>query len=319
MNIFKKIFSKKEKNYTKDDIALEIIKYITNEPQTNMYKTSIQLRLVNEKPSKSCTVDSMEKFLERKNTIEGIISYELLIRWISENTSKTNMIQTKINLKNDIINIKYENNEKLDFMITKVNEIKNIIQNMGVTPTIEEKIKEEPKVELVSLGILGDYNIYDIEYETINQITKEQEYNKIKEVMEGFAKNIEKINNGLFYEIYSNLDCVVAPLWEDESFNKIINIEKLPQEFSEISEEEKHKILFDFNSEINKNNIIEITKIEKPFWNIENIKNDLIIKYVKIEEEYNEIIIEFNGILNCFIAYIEIDTNNYEITNFDPS
>lgn len=319
MNIFKNLFKKENKSYTNEDIALEISKYLFTQEKNEKYKTSIQLRLVNEKSSKSCTVDSIEKFIERKNTIEGIIRYELLIRWISEDASKTNMIQTKIDLINNIISIKYENNENLDFIVTKVIEIKNIIQNMGITPNIEEKIKEEPKIELISLGILGEYNIYDINYETPNNITKEQEYQKIKEVMEGFKNNINQINNSLFYEIHSSLDCVVANLWEDKSFNKIIEIDKLPQEFNELSSEEKHKILFNFSENITKENIIEITNKEKSFWNIDNIKNDLIIKNVKIEEEYNNLIIEFSGILNCFIAYVEIDTNNYKITNFDPS
>ena len=188
MNILKKIFSKKDKTYTKEDITSEIIKYLFNLPEIDRYKKTIQLRLVNEKPSKSCTVDSIEKFQERKNTIEGIISYELLIRWISENTSKTNMIQTKIDLINDKINIKYENNENLDFIISKVNEIKSLVQNMGKTPSIEEKIKEEPKTELISLGILGDYNIYNIDYESKNKISKEEQYNKIKEIIKGFQK-----------------------------------------------------------------------------------------------------------------------------------
>lgn len=319
MNIFKRLFSKKEKNYTKEDIALEVSKYLFEQKQNETYKTSIQLRLVNEKPSRSCTVDTIEKFIAKKNTIEGIIRYELLIRWISEDSSKMNMIQTKIDLVNNSINIKYENNENIDFTESKVNEIKNIIQSMGITPTIEEKIKEEPKFELISLGILGEYNIYDINYETTDSITKEQEYKKIKEIITNLKNNINKINNSLFYEIHSNLDCVVANLWEDESFNKIIDVTKLPQEFSNLSNEDKHKTLFDFNENVTKENIIQITKLEKPFWNIENIKSDLIIKNVKIEEQYNKLIIEFNGILNCFIAYVEIDTNNYEITNFDPS
>lgn len=319
MGLFDKIFKKEEKEYTNHDIVLEIINYLSNQITDNTYKVNLQLRIVNEKPSRSCTITDIDKFKERMNTIDGTVSYELLIRWITDNPSNMNMIQTKIDLMSNNVTIKYENNDNLNFINTKVDEIKKIIENMKVIPTIEEKIKVEPKVELISLGILGNYDIYEIEYKTNQEITKEQEYQKIKEVINGFTNNIDKINNNLFYEIHSNLDCVVGNLWEEESFSKIIDIDKLPQEYENATDEEKHAILFDFSKEITKDNIIEITNQEKPFWNINNIKNDLRIKNVIIEEEYNKLMIEFDGILNSFIAYLEIDySNNYEITNFDP-
>lgn len=318
MNFLKNLFKKEIKSYTNKDIAIEISKYLLEQTKLTSYKTSIQLRLVNERASKSCTVDTLEKFIDKLNTIDGVIKYELLIRWINEDILKTNMIQTKIDLINNNIIIKYENNENLDFILIKVNEIKSIIENMGISPLIEEKIKKEPKVELISLGLLGEYNIYDINFKSIDNVTKEIEYKKKKDILRNLNDNINKINNNLFYEIHSNLECVVDNLWEDESFGKVIHLNKLPNEFNDATDEDKHKILFDYKEDITKENIIEKTKIEKPFWNIENIKNDLIIKNVIIEEEYNKIIIEFEGILNSFIAYVEINYNNYEITNFDP-
>ena len=120
----------------------------------------------------------LNKFLNKIDFIDDVIRYELLIRFISEDVSKMNLIQIKIDLVNDSIIIKYENNEKLSFILENVNLLKDKIFSMGFVSVVEEKLIKEEKSETISLGILGEYDLYNINYVSDND--DKEKYNKIK-------------------------------------------------------------------------------------------------------------------------------------------
>lgn len=170
----------------------------------------------------------------------------------------------------------------------------------------------------IDLGILGKYEIEDVVCE--KEFDSDEEYDAfIKKLFDDYKNNIVHIDNDILFEIYSHLQCCGYPLWEFQgNFKRIVDEEKLPNDFWEITDDEKEEVLYGF--EFNKDNILENIKNNIPFFNVEKLKNDIKITNVNIDGELDNIYIEFEGICNCFYAMIEMNYgNNFKIIDFHAS
>ena len=172
---------------------------------------------------------------------------------------------------------------------------------------------------MVDFGILGFFNYKYIEYQTNSELSNEEYDKKIRSVLDKYHNNIELVNKRIFYNLHEQMSMTDVAIWDDESFNKIFNVELLPNNFNLLSHEEKNDLFYLFDK-LDENELWDKIQLEKPFWNLSKLKDDIRITCVVINEEFESISIEFNGVCNFFVAIVEMKyNNNFEITNFDPS
>lgn len=108
-------------------------------------------------------------------------------------------------------------------------------------------------------------------------------------------------------------------IWEYDEFKKIIHVNLLPQNFYNLNNNEKRDILYLYGN-YNYLELWEKIQQEKPFWNLNNLKNDIAITNVVIHDEDKYISIEFSGICKFFVAYLELNyEDDFNIDVFDPS
>ena len=202
---------------------------------------------------------------------------------------------------------------------------KNNVTPKNIESLIEEKSKkiakiniverDKPKREFADFGILGEFELNDIQYKTNKKLTEEQKQIEKLKILNGYKENLEEINKKIFSNIIYHLECTDYNIWEYDSFDKIINKEKLPDNFNSLSNEQKRKILYFVDYEFG-DKIQEI----KTVWNINNLKDDITITNIVIDANYKHIDIEFNGVCDFFVAYISINyAEDYQIKQFDPS
>lgn len=93
----------------------------------------------------------------------------------------------------------------------------------------------------------------------------------------------------------------------------------LPNDFYDLSDKQKRDILY-FDNNYTYNELWEKIQQTKPFWNLNNIKNDINITNIVIDADYKHISIEFNGVCNMYTAYIELSYDkDYQIKVFNPN
>ena len=314
----------------RDNLAIEISKslyelYATMERE-NKKKIQFFLRIKDSISSKNCTISNVDLLIQRISERTTTIGYEFLVKWINGNEefeeyNDINKILVKIYDGNDI-NIDYQYEIDYEIFNVVLEDIKNIIKNRfnkNVEINNIKRIKPiKQKEELVDFGILGNCDYYDIEYRTEEKLNDEQIEEKKREILNSYKIQIDDINKKIFYEMHYHLMQTDHKIWDYEGFDIIINREKLPVNFDDLSVTEKGEILY-LNNVSEYNELWEKIKDEKPFWNLENIKKDINITNVVIEPDYNKICIEFNGFCSFFYAIIEMDLENYNIINFDVS
>lgn len=169
----------------------------------------------------------------------------------------------------------------------------------------------------VNLGILGKYPLEYVGCDS--DFDSDEEYFEfIKEILKLYNDNIELANRKLLFAMYDALSACGFPLWKENEFKKIIDEDKLPENFQNMTDEEKSKLFYDF--EINEDNIKEALSNNVPFINIDKLKYDINVHNVNIDKEYKEISIEFFGICNFFCAMVTFKyDDNFKISDFHVS
>jgi hypothetical protein len=326
---------------TRDELAIKISKCLNElyEKLEASKKSKLHFRvsIKDESVAKNCTPwvrppytsdekDGMEILIRIINERTTIKKFEILISWISGDDPEeeyNDINRITIHISNDqTIKIKYEcENEDKDFTQTIENIIKLINDNSDKTVEIV-RVKTKKKVRLpnptIDFGILGKYQLSEDDYDSEDNLTIEQIYNRLNIISQSYAKNLEKINRKIFFRMYKALYDTRFPLWESENFNKIIDPEKLPSNFYQMSEKEKSDAVYidGFNEE----DILDIIKEKVPFLNVEKFKEDIKITYVTINERYGEINIIFTGICKFFNGLITLNyKEDYKISEFQVS
>ena len=172
-------------------------------------------------------------------------------------------------------------------------------------------------MEEVNLGILGKYSLEDVVCDS-DFDSDEEYFNFIKEVLNLYNDNIELIDRRLLFRMYDELSACEFPIWNEDGFNKMIDEDKLPENFQNMTDEEKSSLFYDF--EINEDNIEEALSNNVPFINIDKLKDDIIIRNVNIHKDYNKISIEFDGICDFFCAMVTFKyDDDFRISEFHAS
>lgn len=172
-------------------------------------------------------------------------------------------------------------------------------------------------MEEINLGILGNYPLENVVCDS-DFDSDEEYFAYIKEVLKKYNDNIELIDRKLLYRMYNELSDCEFYLWDESDFNKIIDEDKLPENFYNMSDEEKLALFYDY--EINEDNIKEVLSSNVPFFNIDKLKDDIRVHNVNIRKEYNEISIEFDGVCDFFAAMIVFKyDDNFRISEFYAS
>lgn len=169
----------------------------------------------------------------------------------------------------------------------------------------------------VSLGILGKYSLKDVGCDS--DFDSDEEYFEfVKKILKLYNDNIELTNRRLLFRMYDALSSCRFPLWKENGFKKIIDEDKLPENFQNMTDEEKSKLFYGF--EINEDNIKEALSNNVPFINIDKLKYDIVVQNVNISKKFNEISIEFDGICNFFYAMVTFKyDDNFKISDFHVS
>ena len=317
-----------EKFNERDKLAIEVAKSLydlyKSLEKDKKQKIYFILRIKDMDISKSCRIEDIEQFIQKIKEKSTIVGFELSTSWVNGNDiieeyNDKNKITVKISNEDTVI-IDYQC-EIPDVMFDDtLKNIENIIKDTSKKIAKLNIVKRhKPKREMVDFGILGKYQLNYIGYETEEEITEEQVETEKRKIMSDYNKHLDEINKKIFYEIYDQLSNTDYKIWEDEAFEKIINKEKLPNSFNDLSDEQKREILY-LNDEYTYLELWEKIQETKSFWNLNNIKDDVVITNVMIDADRRNISIEFNGICNSFVAYIRLSyDNNYEIEEFNPN
>lgn len=172
-------------------------------------------------------------------------------------------------------------------------------------------------MEEVNLGILGYYSLDDVVCDS-DFDTDEGYFSFIKDVLKKYNDNIELIDRKLLFRMYDELFACGFPIWKEDDFDKIIDEDKLPEGFYNMSDEEKEKLFYGF--EITEDNIEDAILNNIPFFNISKLKDDIRVHNVNINKDYNEISIEFDGICDFFTAMVTFKyDDSFRISEFHAS
>ena len=312
----------------RDKLAIEVAKSLYNLykilESSKKEKIHFILRTKDKEISKSCRLDSIEQLIGKIKERQTIIGFELSTSWINGNdTEEEYNDKSKIAVKifdEDMIKIDYQNEtgyEMFDITLKNIEEIINNISNKIVE--INRINRSRPTREFIDFGILGNYEFNDIQYRTNEELTEEQIQIKKREILNDYSKHLDEINKKFFYQIHDNLYSTDYNIWEYKEFEVIINKEMLPNNFYDLSDKEKRNILY-LSGKYTENELWEKIQQTKPFWNLNNIKDDIKITNIVIDADYNHINIEFNGICEFFVAYTELSYDkDYQIKVFNPS
>lgn len=169
----------------------------------------------------------------------------------------------------------------------------------------------------VSLGILGKYPLEDVVCDS--DFDSDDEYFEfVKNILNLYNDNIELVNRKLLFKMYDALSACSFPIWKENEFKKIIDEDKLPENFQNMTDEEKSKLFYGF--EIKEDNIKETLSDNVPFINIDKLKYDIVVRNVNINKNFKEISIEFDGICNFFYAMVTFKyDDNFKISDFHVS
>lgn len=286
----------------------------------NNLRVILMLKIKDEVPSKNCTITNIEKFIQRINEKRTIIGYELLVTCndILENGQENKIIVKVYDDSN--VKIDYLNENGYEYFDKTLRKIQGIISNdYNLTVDINYIEKGNSLIENVDFGILNVFEYRNIQYRNQGVFDKEQiELNKRK-ILANYNKSLNEINKKIFFEMHKQLIMTDYNIWEYDGFEKIINIGLLPNNFYSLTKEEKREIIY-LKGSYNYQDFWNIFQQEKPFWKLNNLKEDIRITNVIIDVDYKEICIEFNGVCNFFNAYISIKyEENYNISVFDPN
>ena len=172
-------------------------------------------------------------------------------------------------------------------------------------------------MEEVNLGVLGSFPLEDVICDS-DFDSDDEFFDFIKHILQLFNDNIELIDRRLLFRMYDVLSSCRFAFWEKDGFNKIIDDSKLPENFQNMSNEEKSKIFYGF--EINEDNIKEALSSNVPFICIDKLKNDIRVHNVTINKDFSEISIEFEGICDFFNAMVTFKyDDNFRISEFHAS
>lgn len=306
----------------RDNLAIEVAKalhtlYESLEKKENK-KLYYMLRIIDKEIAKSCGIEDIKLFIKKIRSSKTIKSYELSTACINTNDDK-DKITVKISDEN-IVEIDYQSEIRDANFEETLRNIENIIKvNTNKISKINIIKSDKHQIENVDFGILGNYQLHRIEYKTNAKLSKSEIENEKRKIINDYNKNLDEINKKIFYKIYDELKMTDYNLWEHETFEKIINRAMLPKDFDDLDEKQKRDILY-FKDNYNYQELWKKINEEKMFWNLDNIKNDVVITNVIIDADYKNICMEFYGICDFFVAYIELNyEKNYTIEQFDPS
>ena len=284
----------------RDQIAIEITTILFN-----LYSKLKENKKENEKvyfsPSikdkdilKNCTPESVEFFKkvveERDSIVKFVLSTSVVQGLdVEEEYNDKNKI-TVIISDDEMIKVKYQNefvNEEFDTNDTD--------------KTLNEELIErnKPVREQVNFGILGNYQLSRINYYDDNGYTNEEIDKKIKNIMKKFNENIDNINNQIFMKLY-NVDLVGEPIWDEDFFEEIVYKDKLPENFDDLSEEEKIEVLYKID-QLTEEDFENINDNNLALFNFEKIQETAKIYNVTFEPEYKKISIEVH-LLNGYMS-----------------
>ncbi len=317
-----------DEEYSMNDVAIEIagiIKSLYNTMKHENKRAYLRFRILDEKASKNATVEDYDVFLYRVNNKPTNIGYEISTAWIageepSHDYNDIDRIVVKISKEKLVkVNFQYEKDYDLfirvkDMILDKLQnkfqvevELKNVERIKPVKATFLETKDTSKKV---SFGILGEYN-YDY-VETIPETAN------LDDLVNSLNKNMITFNQQVFHAIHSDLVATAVNIWDDEDFNKFIDVPKLPNDFFELPEDAQREILYCDDTLDYKTLWQEINN--KSFWNLSNISKTIEITNVIFDTTSKTITIEFNGFCGVYTALIEIEyENNYTVSNFDPA
>lgn len=270
---------------------------------------------------KNCTPDSVEMFKQIVNERDSIIKYVLstsIVRGedIEEEYNDKNKITVIISDEDDVT-IKYQYEIEEENFNKALEEIKKIISEKSDKNIKNVLVKrEKPIREHIDFGILGKYQLDYIQFYDENGYTRSQINSKIKNIMKKFNENIDIINNRIFMKIY-NIDLVGEALWDEEFFSEIIYMDKLPENFAKLAEEEKSDILYKI-SKLTEKDFENMDTNNLSFFNFKKMEEMCKIYNVIIEPEYKKISIEFHFLNKYMSPMIVLNyKNGFEVDRYE--
>lgn len=312
---------------SKDEIAIDISTILyelynkLNNNKENDEKIYFSPSIKDVSILKNCTPDTVEMLKKIISERDSIVKYVLstsVVKGIDveEEYNNKNKI-TVIISDEDIITLKYQ----YEFVEEKFNETLQIIKKY-LSEQTDKIVKEElikrdkPIREQLYFGILGNYQLNYINYYDEEGYTREQINKKIKNIMKKFKENIDSINNKIFMKIY-NIDLLGEPIWEEDFFEQIINQDKLPDNFNDLSEEEKSDVLYEI-SKLDEKDFENISNNNLKLFNFKEIEKTAKIYNVTIEPEYKKMSIEFHFLNEYMSPMIVLNYNkDFEIQDYE--
>ena len=245
-------------------------------------------------------IESKEESISKEEPISKEDKSILQNEQISKNISKINNISEE-----KLKDIKNENE-------IKYNELKSIVENLSNEIKIlkEDQINKNKLLENNNINIKNEIDGFKKQVEIININKLIAENEKLKKILREEIKKINEENKNAIKNL-ENLFSIKDK--EINDFKKQINesFDKYIKEFKLNCENKKSEISND-NSEKNLN--LQKNKIEEKIRNLEQKFNDKINssnKYLdsKIEEQYNNIHIIMNGVINDLLKKTKENEN----------
>ena len=285
------------------------------------YKLYYRPAIKCQNPAHNCGPGTFDSFKEQCFKKDDIFNFTLSTSCIIGEDEENEYndwckIAVVFDMNKDVIEIHYLKEFKNELFDETINKIKDTLK--GQKTKFNNKKRKKTIREKIDIGVLGEYYLND--FQTKEYFDNKDGYNRFfKRVMKNYAKNINLINNKIIYEIYDELHATRFPLWKYDEFYKIIDEDKLPNDFENMTDEEKSNLIykkFDYNEK----NVIEKLKENVPFFNVDKFKNDILITNITIDKKPKEIAIDFKGISDFFVAAIILDYGKkYEIIEFSAS
>ncbi len=315
-----------EKNGTREYCIFQVAK-ILYELYIELNKTKPNAKLYYRPAIKcqniahNCGPVNFDGFKEQCMKKDDIINFTLSTSYIVGEDEEDEYndwckITVVFDINKDTIEIYYLKEFENELFDESINKIKECLK--GQKAIFKNKKRKKPVRVEMDIGVLGKYMLH--EFETDEYFETEEGYNRFfKRIMKDYAENIDLINNKIVYQMYMALVSTAYPLWEYDEFYKIIDKDKLPAGFENMSNKEKSDLLYK-NFEYDEENIITKLKENVPFLNVDKFKDDINITNITINKKPKDINIEFNGICNFFTAMITLEYDkNYKVREFHVS
>lgn len=328
MNIFLDILKGNSMKHfirsNKEDICsvIEEMKKLAQKLEENKYYSTFFYLEVNKENNSLLKLSKLEDFFEEAEKTDSVgIKISTFLKYGYDDIARVNVI---FDFKKQEYEIRLNKGIEYELFKETFEKVKSILekQNKYKVNVVGKKYNvEESDFDLVNVGFLGDYLIKWIGYESDNEEDDENTEiinTKIKEVMNMYSENKDRINHKILFEMFKALKDTGADIWNEKSFEKIIDMDLLPENFEQMEEDEKKELFYGFD--FSEKNIIEMLNEKLPFLNIDKFKEDIKIGNIVIEEYSESIFIEFEGFCDFFTAYVEMKySNNFEIESFSAT